>query len=121
MAKSHDGKILLTGDSADDADWENVLNSIDVEKLPIKYLTSLRLNLLDNSVFVIDVASIFEQTGNADITARKVNDLIKQRKLQITFIDFTLDVRKLKSGITKAKNKFTKKVNFNIKRGGKAK
>jgi hypothetical protein len=55
------------------------------------------------------------------MTAQKVNDIIKQKRSQITYIDFTLNVDALKSGITKAKNKFTKKVNFNIKRGGKAK
>ncbi len=121
MAKSHEGKILLTGDSADDADWEDVLNSIDVEKLPIKYLTSLRLRLLNKSTFVIDVTAIHQQTGSADMTAQKVNDIIKQKRSQITYIDFTLNVDALKTGITKAKNKFTKKVNFNIKRGGKAK
>jgi len=114
VRKSQSSKSLL---SKSDLDWENVLNEINVEKLPIKYLTQLRLNLKTGKVAIIDVRTILLESGNEDAASKKVNDLLRVNKDRIVSMDFSIDVGNLKKSITRARNKFTKKVNFNIKRG----
>jgi len=114
VRKSQSSKSLL---SNSDLDWENVLDEINVEKLPIKYLTQLRLNLKNGKVAIVDVRTILLETGNEDATSKKVNELLRINKDKIVSMDFSIDITSLKKSVTRARNKFTKKVNFNIKRG----
>ena len=99
-------------------DWENVLDTINIDSLPIQFLINLKLNLRNNRIQIIDVKSILQHMS-VHLATKKVNEIISQYKGSISSIDFTVDVEALQSNVTKAREKFTKKVNFKIKREGK--
>ena len=101
-------------------DWENVLESINIDSLPIQFLVNLKLNLQNNRVQIIDVKNILRHVS-VTLATRKVNEIISKYKGSIKSIDFTVDVTSLQADVTKAREKFTKKVNFKIKREGKKK
>jgi len=113
------GKLLLNTTNDLDSDWERVLDEINIESLPIRYLTTLKLNLKNNDKFIIDVKSIVQNSPNLDHAAHQVNSIIKQYKNIIVSIDFQINVTELVDSVTQAKNAFTKKVNFNLKRQGR--
>lgn len=112
------GKLLLNTNDLD-ADWERVLDEINIESLPIRYLTHLKLNLKNKDKFVIDVRSIINSSPNLDEAANRVNTIIRQYKNVIESIDFQVNVSELVRSVTEAKNAFTKKVNFSLKRQGR--
>jgi len=112
------GKLLLNTNDLD-PDWERVLDEINIESLPIRYLTKLKLNLKNKSNIVIDVKSIVNSSPNLDEAANRVNSVVRKNKNIIESIDFQVNVSELVHNVTEAKNAFTKKVNFNLKRQGR--
>ena len=115
MPKSQ-GRIILSGDPTQDAEWEGVIDDIKVESLPVAHITSLTLNLKQNKKTIIDVKSILQQSGNPDQAATRVNNIIKEHGELLISIDFKVDMSGLQRQVLQAKNDFTKKINKTIKR-----
>lgn len=115
MPKSQ-GRIILSGDPTQNAEWEGVIDDIKVESLPVAHITSLTLNLKQNKKTIIDVKSILQQSGNPDQAATRVNNIIKEHGELLISIDFKVDMSGLQRQVLKAKNDFTKKINKTIKR-----
>ena len=101
-------------------DWEDVLNSININSLPIPYLVKLQLNLKNGNKQIIDVKSLLAH-GSVQYVTNKINEMMRARSNEIANIDFTIDISAIQRNVTKATNSFTKKVNFKIKRQGKNK
>jgi hypothetical protein len=115
MPKSQ-GRIILSGDPTQNAEWEGVIDDIKVESLPVAHITSLTLNLKQNKKTIIDVKSILQQSGNSDQAATRVNNIIKEHGELLISIDFKVDMSGLQRQVLQAKNDFTKKINKTIKR-----
>ena len=120
MGKGPRGKLYVD-ESNFDANWEDVLSSINIKSLPIKYLKHLILNLKTKEKYVIDVQDIVRKSDSIDQATVTVNTVITQYKNQIETIDFSVMLEKLQNSVNESRNAFTKKVNFKIKRQGKKK
>ena len=115
MAKES-GRIILQGDPTLNPEWEGVIEDLNIESLPIRYITELILNLKNQKRIVIDVPSIISQSPNLDQAAQRVNNIIREHSDTITNIDFKVNMSGLQNQVIQARNAFTKKVNKTIKR-----
>jgi len=115
MTKSS-GRIILHGDPTLNPEWEGVIEDINIESLPIRYITELILNLKNKKRIVIDVPSIISQSPNLDQAAQRVNNIIREHTEQLENIDFKVNMSGLQNQVTQAQKAFTKKVNFRLKR-----
>lgn len=115
MAKSS-GRIILHGDPTLNPEWEGVIDDIDIESLPIRYITELILNCKNNKRIVVDVPSLISQSPDLDQAAQRVNNIIREQSNIIENIDFKVNMSGLQNQVKKATNAFSKKVNFKIKR-----
>ena len=67
--------------------------------MPVAYLKNVRLEFNNGRIWEIDIQ---EQLGNAtnDIVAEKLLDTFQEYKEEITKVDFTIDIQRLKQDIT---------------------
>ena len=115
MTKSQ-GRIILHGDPSLNPEWEGVIDDIKIESLPIRYIKELKLNLKNKKNIIIDVPSIVAQSVNPDQAAQRVNNIISEHTPDLENIDFRVNMSGLQNQVKQARDAFTKKVNFNIKR-----
>ena len=92
------------------------IEDINIESLPIRYITELILNLKNKKRIVVDVPSIISQSPNLDQAAQRVNNIIREHTEQLENIDFKVNMSGLQNQVTQAQKAFTKKVNFKLKR-----
>tara|TARA_B100002019_G_scaffold259653_1_gene245195 strand:+ start:1114 stop:1482 length:369 start_codon:yes stop_codon:yes gene_type:complete len=122
MEDKPSGKILLDKNkSTFDADWEDVLDTINIKSLPIRYINHLKINLKNNKNMIIDVKSIVANSRSLHHASEQVNAILSKNKQNIVDIDFSIRIDEMMENITKAKNSFAKKINFKMKREGKKK
>lgn len=110
------GRIILHGDPSLNPDWEGVIDDIEIESLPIGYITELTLNLEQNKRTIIDVVAILAQSSNHNHAAQRVNNIIREHGHIIESIDFKVNMSGLQTQVNQARAAFTKKVNKTIKR-----
>ena len=67
--------------------------------MPVHYLESIRLEFGNGRIWEIDIQ---EQLGNAtnDIVAEKLLDTFQEYREDITKVDFSIDIQRLKQDIT---------------------
>lgn len=110
------GRIIIHGDPALNPEWEGVIEELDIESLPIRYITELNLNLKQKKKIVIDVQNIIAQSNDINYAADRVNNIIREHNNKIENIDFKVNISGLQHQVQQAREKFTKKINYKIKR-----
>ena len=80
-------------------EWPEVFEDMYMNTMPVAYLKSVRLEFNNGRIWEIDIQ---EQLGNAtnDIVAEKLLDTFQEYKEEITKVDFTIDIQRLKQDIT---------------------
>ena len=88
------GRIIIHGDPALNPEWEGVIEELNIESLPIRYITELKLNLKKPSKNItIDVKNILAQANDPDLAAQRVNGIIREnadKRLFFIFFHFIL-------------------------------
>lgn len=112
------GRIILHGDPSSAPEWEGVIDDINVESLPIGYITELTLNLKNNRKTIIEVPKILAQCETHDHAAQRVNNIIREHHHILESIDFKVNMVGLQNQVNQARAAFTKKVNKSLKRNG---
>ena len=89
--------------------WPEVFGDIDVEVIPIEYLTSVRVTLKDKKVWEIDMESSRKKLGDDGVLEDVLQELFDEYNNAIQNIDFRLDTKRLKNDIQKRTRVFLKK------------
>jgi len=116
MAEERKGKIVLTGDLSERPEWEGIIDNLNVDSLPIRFIVELTLNLKTKERVIIDVPKILAQSHTYQQASQRVNNIIREHNQLISTIDFKVNIDGLQSDVSKATSAFTKKVNKTIKR-----
>src|SRR5210317_601562 len=105
MDKGPSGKLYVD-ESNFDPNWEDVLSTINIESLPIRYLKHLILNLKTNEKYIIDVQDIVKKSKSLDMATAKVNQLITLHKKNIDTIDFSVMLNELQESVNRSRDAF---------------
>lgn len=89
--------------------WPEVFEDINVEVIPLEYLTSVRVSFFDNKVWEIDMDSSREKLGDDGVLEDVLQELFDEYEDSIENIDFRLDTERLKYDIQKRTRVFMKK------------
>lgn len=89
--------------------WPEVFKDINVDVIPIEYLTSIRVIFVDNKVWEIDMNSSRNKLGDDAVLEDILQDLFDEYESKIANIDFRLDTVRLKNDIQKRTRVFMKK------------
>ena len=114
--KDSKGRIILQGDLNKKPEWEGVVDDLEVQTLPIRYLSELELNLKNQKRIIVDVPRILSESVNIDQAAQRVNNIIQEHGDNLVSINFKVNMTSLQNNVSEARNAFTKKINRKIKR-----
>ena len=89
--------------------WPEVFKDINVDVIPIEYLTSIRVIFKDNKVWEIDMISSRDKLGDEAVLEDVLQELFNEYENSIANIDFRLDTERLKNDIQKRTRVFLKK------------
>jgi len=89
--------------------WPEVFGDIDVEVIPLEYLTSVRVSFKDGKIWEIDMDSSREKLGDDGVLEDVLQELFDEYENSIENIDFRLDTDRLKRDIQKRTRVFMKK------------
>ena len=85
--------------------WPEVFEEVEVEVVPIEYLTSVIVTFADGVTWNIDLK---KSSGDEDVE-EALSNLVEEYQDAISHIDFRLDIEKVKRDISKRTHLFMKK------------
>lgn len=88
--------------------WPEVLVDIDAQVIPTPYLKSVRVVFREGKAWVIDVAKRSKST-DPQVIEDELNELIYTYRDSIDYVDFQLDVNRIKKDMSKLTNKLLNK------------
>ncbi len=86
--------------------WPEVFNDIDIQTIPVQYLSTIRIEFKDGTIWEIDCAAKAETGANLDKT---IADLFEDYGNSILHVDFRLNTAKVKRDVQKKTRAFMKK------------
>ena len=78
-------------------EWPEVFE--DMNTMPVAYLKSVRLEFNNGRIWEIDIQEQLDNATN-DIVAEKLLDTFQEYREDITKVDFSIDIQRLKQDIT---------------------
>lgn len=87
--------------------WPEVFGEIQLNVVPLKYLSSIQIKFKDNKVWNVSVGTK-DKTDNWDRVEKNIQEIFQTYQDQIDNVDFKLDTEKIKKDIIKSTNKFLK-------------
>ena len=88
--------------------WPGVLDEIDIQVVPVEYISTVEIRFTDGNVWLVDVAKDRQNTNIDDIEA-SLEGLIEEYEEHIEGVNFVLDVKRVKQDIQKRTKFFMKK------------
>lgn len=88
--------------------WPEVFEDIDIQVVPLEYLSSVRVFFEDGKVWDIDVAKSLEKNPESQLE-ETLEQLFEEYDDVITNVDFRLDTPRLKKDIQSRTRHFLKK------------
>lgn len=90
----------------DDEYWEEILDSVDMDFLPIEYIQLIIVTFEDGETWEIDIDDSKSQT--MDEISETLQEFFDEYEDKITNMDFRLNIEKLKRDIGKRTKRFLK-------------
>jgi len=87
--------------------WPEVLQDVDLEVIPIKYLHAVRVQFKEGKIWDIDLTD--KDKKKPDEVEQSLQDLFTHYENDIEHIDFKLDTERIKTDIKKRTASFLKK------------
>lgn len=87
-----------------ETNWEEILDEVDYDYLPIEYVSSIVVSFLDGKVWEVDVHA----KKNVDDPAEVIASFLDEYNDKIDTVDFRLDTERLKKDITRRTKRFLK-------------
>lgn len=81
-------------------EWPEVFEDMYMNTMPVAYLKSVRLEFDNGRIWEIDIQDQLSEASK-DIIAEKLLDTFNEYQEEITKIDFSIDIQRLKADITK--------------------
>lgn len=88
--------------------WPEVFEHIDIDVVPLEYLSTVRVEFSDGKIWDIDIQKSIQKSNDLNLETT-LDDLFNEYQDQIVNVDFRLDTQRLKRDITKRTHLFMKK------------
>lgn len=100
-------KKLIDYEADTETHWDDIFESIEMEVLPIEYLSRIVIKFHNGTQWDIDVDDSKKKQTIEQIEDT-LDNLFMQYEDQIDIVDFRLDTKQLKSDLAKRVHKFLK-------------
>lgn len=91
---------LLPENSNDNEEWQQLLNDIQADDIPIEMLKYLKAHMKDGTSFVFPVKEWIEKGSHIDDIDDAITGWYKVKENEIAGSDFVIDLEKLKTTVT---------------------
>ena len=81
-------------------EWPEVFEDMYMNTMPVAYLKNVRLEFNNGRIWEIDIQEQLTNEPN-EVVAEKLIDTFQEYRDDITKVDFTIDIQRLKKDITK--------------------
>ena len=81
-------------------EWPEVFEDRYMNTMPVAYLKNVRLEFNNGRIWEIDIQEQLTNEPN-EVVAEKLIDTFQEYRDDITKVDFTIDIQRLKEDITK--------------------
>ena len=89
----------------DDDYWDEILQSIDMDYIPLEYMSSVVVTFLDGKEWEIEI----KKSRNNELDVETVlDDFFKEYEEKIDTVDFRLDLKTLQKDVAKRTHRFLK-------------
>lgn len=95
----------MTHDRNRDDYWDKILSEIDMDYIPMEYMSTVVVKFLDGKEWEIDINK--SQQNDQDVETI-LDDFFEEYQDTIDTVDFRLDLQQLKKDIGKRTHKFLK-------------
>lgn len=95
----------MTHDRNRDDYWDKILSEIDMDYIPMEYMSTVVVKFLDGKEWEIDINK--SQENDQDVETI-LDDFFEEYQDTIDTVDFRLDLQQLKKDIGKRTHKFLK-------------
>ncbi len=85
--------------------WDKILSEIDMDFIPLEYITTVVVTFRDKKVWEIDVNESALKVENIEST---LDEFFKEYETKIDTVDFRLDTKRLKADIGSRTRRFLK-------------
>jgi hypothetical protein len=92
-------------DKSKDEYWEEILNDIDMDFIPIEYINTVVVGFKDGKEWEIDITKSKQETSDVD---NVLEEFFEEYEDTIETVDFRLDTSRLKADIGKRTRRFLK-------------
>jgi Holliday junction resolvase-like predicted endonuclease len=90
--------------------WPEVFGEIDVKVIPLEYLHTMSILFVDGTQWEFKVSDYIKKSGSSNLET-EIQELIATYEDSIDHINLRIDVKKVKSDITKKTKSFLKTTN----------
>jgi|TARA_R110000772_G_scaffold40435_5_gene94687 hypothetical protein len=92
-------------DKSKDEYWEEILNDIDMDYIPIEYISTVLVGFSDGKQWEIDINKSKQQHNDVEAV---LEDFFEEYEDTIETVDFRLDTKRLRADVSKRTTRFIK-------------
>jgi hypothetical protein len=94
-------------DTEDNSSWENILDEIDMDYLPIEYISNIVIRFKDGTTWDINIDDSRKKQSQEQIE-ESLDQLFEEYEPHIETLDFRLDLDRVKHDVSRRVYRFLK-------------